>query len=184
MASWYAPKETTLRSAGIMIAYLHGRPRDRGIRYKIPRGGIPGEGIPDGAVLAARAPTHGTRDAGRGFRLELKSTVQAQRLSLDFVLRALFALRSSGGLYLAMRATSVVDLLYGPLPGGGAAAQCLMDRSQVGKVESHNCWFCGKEYVQGDEHNVSDMARDNTERIGSVTHNSAKKLDPPAAKQR
>lgn len=37
----------------------------------------------------------------------------------------------------------------------------------------------GKEYIQDDEYNVTVTARGNTERIGSMTYDTAKQLDIP-----
>lgn len=73
VASWCASSRTTLRPDDIANMRLQGRPVDRVILCKMPRGGIPEEVIPDGAVLAARVTIYGARDAERGFWLELKS---------------------------------------------------------------------------------------------------------------
>ena len=54
----------------IQNAYLQGLEVDRLILYRIPKGGIPGEDVPDGTVIAARVPIYGTEDAGRGFWLK------------------------------------------------------------------------------------------------------------------
>ena len=60
------------KSADIKSAHLQGKQNDRIIFYRIPKGGIPEEGIGEGDVLAARVPIYGTKDAGRGFWLRLK----------------------------------------------------------------------------------------------------------------
>lgn len=80
--------------------------------------------------------------------MELKSTVQAQGFGLNFVLRALFALHNMDGKMSAMLIANVDGLLTGFLPEGEAAVQCILDRFQVGTIESQNFGFCGKEYVQ------------------------------------
>ena len=67
--------KVVIRSFDVSNAYLQGVPVNRIILYKIPRGGIPEEDVPDGAVIAARVPIYGTRDAGRGFWLKLKEIV-------------------------------------------------------------------------------------------------------------
>ena len=58
-----------IKSADISSAYLQGKEVDRIILYRIPKGGIPEEGVADGAVIAARVPIYGTKGAGRGFWL-------------------------------------------------------------------------------------------------------------------
>lgn len=78
---------------------------------------------------------------------------------------------------MAMFTRSVDDLLYGVLPQGGAVLQRILDILQLGMVESQNFRLCGKEYIQDDEHNVTVTARENTERIGSVTYDTKEKLN-------
>jgi len=70
--SYCASSKLKIKSADIQSAYLQGKPVDRVILYKIPRGGIPEHGVKEGAVIAARVPIYGTKDAGRGFWLRLK----------------------------------------------------------------------------------------------------------------
>ena len=69
--SWCASHKVRIRSADISSAYLQGKQNDRIILYRIPGGGIPGEGVEEGSVIAARVPIYGTKDAGRGFWLRL-----------------------------------------------------------------------------------------------------------------
>ena len=61
-----------IKSADISSAYLQGKLNDRVILYRVPKGGIPEQGIEDCAVLAARVPIYGTKDAGRGVWLKFK----------------------------------------------------------------------------------------------------------------
>ena len=78
--SWCAANKVMIRSADISNAYLQGNEVDRVILYKIPKGGIPEEGVEEGTVIAARVPIYGTKDAGRGFWLKLKKVVTDQGL--------------------------------------------------------------------------------------------------------
>lgn len=87
------------------------------------------EEIHDGAAMAARVPVYRTHGAARASRPELKSTVQAHDFALDFVLRALFALRSEGGKILALLTANTEHLLYGHLTEGEAAMQKIVDRA-------------------------------------------------------
>ena len=64
--SWCASNKVKIMSADISSAYLQGKQNERIILYRIPRGGIPGAGVPEGSVIAARVPIYGTKDAGRG----------------------------------------------------------------------------------------------------------------------
>lgn len=99
--------------------------------------------------------------------------------SLNFELRTLFAVRSSDGKIIAMPTTNVGDLLYGFLPEGAAAMHCILDRFQAGKVESPNPRCCGECHAQDGEYNMTVAGIDNTERIGFVTYDNARKLDTP-----
>ncbi len=54
MLSWAAQAGVKVKVADITNAYLQGRPMYRILLYRIPMGGIPEEGIEDGAVIAAR----------------------------------------------------------------------------------------------------------------------------------
>ena len=52
--SWAASVGATIRSADVTNAYLQGLPMDRILLYRIPRGGIPEEGLEEGTVIACR----------------------------------------------------------------------------------------------------------------------------------
>ena len=81
--SWCASPKVQIRTADITNAFLHGKPVDIIILDRVPRGGIPEEGIREGAVLAARFPIYGTRDAGRGFWIKLKEVCTNAGLALN-----------------------------------------------------------------------------------------------------
>ena len=65
--SWCASNHVKIKSADITSAYLQGKPVDRIILYRIPRGGIPEEGVKEGDIIAARVPIYGTKDAVQDF---------------------------------------------------------------------------------------------------------------------
>ena len=87
---------------------------DRIILYRIPKGGIPEEGIEEGAVIAARVPIYGTKDAGRGFWLRLKEVVLSKGYCLNQILPTVFTLRHNGAISGVM-SCNADDLLYGSL---------------------------------------------------------------------
>ena len=95
--SWCASSKATIKSADISNAYLQGIENDRIILYRIPKGGIPGEGVEEGAVIAARVPIYGTRDTGRGFWLRLKEVVVENGYTLNQFLPTMFTLRDAEG---------------------------------------------------------------------------------------
>ena len=65
--SWCAAHKVKICSADISNAYLQGNEVDRVILYKIPKGGIPEEGVEEGTVIAARVSIYGIKDVGRAF---------------------------------------------------------------------------------------------------------------------
>jgi len=66
---WRAAHELDLHSADATSAYFQGRPLDRVLLMRQPRGGIPG--IEDGVVSLVRVPIYGLTDSGCGFWLRL-----------------------------------------------------------------------------------------------------------------
>eukprot|EP00974_Lingulodinium_polyedra_P064177 6199806-Lingulodinium_polyedra.AAC.1 len=70
---------------------------DRLLLYRIPKGGKPLEGVEEGTVIAARVPIYGTRDAGRGFWLELKEVALQNKFRLNRILPTFFSLLRDDG---------------------------------------------------------------------------------------
>ena len=108
--SWCASNHVRIKSADISIAYLQGKEVDRIILYRIPKGGIPEEGVADGAVIAARVPIYGTKDAGRGFWLRLKEVVLSEGYKLNQIVPTVFTLTKHGKIVSVM-SSNVDDLL-------------------------------------------------------------------------
>ena len=124
-----------IRSADITNAYLQGKEVDRTILYRIPRGGIPECGVPEGAVIAARVPINGTKDAGRGFWLQLKEVITSHGFTVNFILPTFFCLRKDGKIHAVMN-TNVDDLLYGYHPSGEACERKILEHFQIGREET------------------------------------------------
>ena len=82
--------------ADISNAYLQGNEVDRIILYRIPKGGIPEEGIEEGTVIATSVPIYGTKDAGRGFWLRLKEVVLNRGYTANRILPTMFSLVKDG----------------------------------------------------------------------------------------
>ncbi len=114
--SWCAAHKVKVKSADIRCAYLQGKENERIILYRIPKGGIPEEGVEEGAVVAARVPIYGTKDAGRGFWLKLSEKVQKEGYTLNRILPAMFSLTDSNKKIVGVMSTNVDDLLHGNLP--------------------------------------------------------------------
>ena len=165
--SWCASHQVRIRSADISSAYLQGKQNDRVILYRIPKGGIPEEGIEEGAVLAARVPIYGTKDAGRGFWLRLKEVAIEHGYTLNKILPTMFSLLIDGKIAGVM-SSNVDDLLYGSLPGYEGAMDAILDTFSVRERNEAPFRFCGKEVVQHEDMSITVTAKDNTEKIRPI----------------
>ena len=116
---------------------------DRVILYRIPKGGIPEEGINEGDVIAARVPIYGTKDAGRGWWLKLNDVVKGHGLTANRILPTLFSLRNEHQQIVAMMSTNVDDFLYGYKEEGREAMGAILD-AFTSTREDTEFRFCGK----------------------------------------
>ena len=165
--SWCASHKVKIRSADISSAYLQGKQNDRVILYRIPKGGIPEEGIEEGQVLAARVPIYGTKDAGRGFWLRLTEVVKEHNYTLNKILPTMFSLRDNGKI-VGVMSSNVDDLLYGSLPEFEGAMNSILDTFKVRERNEAPFRFCGKEVVQHEDYSITVTAKDNTEKIRPI----------------
>ena len=165
--SWCSSHKVKIKSADISSAYLQGKQNDRVILYRIPKGGIPEEGIEEGSVLAARVPIYGTKDAGRGFWLRLKEVATENGYILNKILPTMFSLRDNGKI-VGVMSSNVDDLLYGSLPGYEQTINDLLDTFSVRERNDAPFRFCGKEVVQHDDLSITVTAKDNTEKIRPI----------------
>jgi len=175
--SFCACHKVKVKSADIQAAYLQGKPVDRIILYRIPKGGIPEHGIAEGAVIAARVPIYGTKDAGRGFWLRLKQVVTDNGFELNKILPTLFALRDkTTNKMMGMMTTNVDDLLYGTVAEAEPVMRKILDAFSVREEQEMKFRFCGKEISQDSEFNITVTAKDNTEKIRPIDIPDKKKL--------
>ena len=132
-----ASSKVKIKSADIPSAYLQGKEVDRVILYRVPKGGVPEEGMGEGAVIAPRIPINGAKDAGRGFWLKLREVVLAQGYTLNQVLPTAFTLRA-GGRIIGVVSSNADDLIYGNLPEAEDEIEQILKtfpiRAQNGKV--------------------------------------------------
>jgi len=166
--SWCASSKVKIHSADISSAYLQGKQNDRVILYRIPKGGIPGEGIEEGSVIAARVPIYGTKDAGRGFWLRLKEVALDNGYSLNKILPTMFSLRDTDNKLVGVMSSNVDDLLYGNLPGHEKQMNDILDTFSVRERNEAPFRFCGKEVVQHEDYSITVTAKDNVEKIRPI----------------
>ena len=174
--SWAASNRCKLKSADISNAYLQGKEVDRVILYRIPKGGIPGRGIAEGAIIAARVPIYGTKDAGRGFWLQLKEVVISKGYKLNRILPSMFTLRDKEGHIVSVMSSNVDDLLYASKPGYEDAINEVLKTFSVREVNDTPFRFCGKEVKQFEDYSIKVTAKDNTEKIKPINIKKGNKL--------
>jgi hypothetical protein len=179
--SYCASSKLKIKSADIQSAYLQGKPVDRVILYKIPRGGIPEHGVKEGAVIAARVPIYGTKDAGRGFWLRLKEDMLQAGYSLNKILPTLFAFRDCNDHIVGMMASNVDDLLFAASGDAEKAIYKVLKGFNVDKVQEGEFRFCGKEVKQYEDFSIKVTVKDNTEKIRPITIPDRKRLIDPCS---
>ena len=173
--SWCASNNVKVKSADISSAYLQGKENERLILYRIPKGGIPEEGVEEGAVVAARVPIYGTKDAGRGFWLKLNEVVLREGYTLNQILPALFAISDKGKI-VAVLSSNVDDLLHGEKKEYEGAMQRILKAFSVREENEDEFRFCGKEVVQHADFSITVTAKDNTEKIRPISIGGGRKL--------
>ena len=114
--AWTASFSLKIRSIDITNAYFHGEKMDRLMLLRLPKGGLPDDEIPEGAMMLARVPIYGTKDAGRRFWLKLKGTITNIGLTQNSQCPALFTYSEDGDVKLMM-GTHVDDILFACKPG-------------------------------------------------------------------
>ncbi len=164
--SWCASNRVTIKSADITSAYLQGKENDRVILYRIPKGGIPEEGVEE---LAARVPVYGTKDAGRGFWLRLSEVVQEHGYTLNKILPTMFVFRDKAEKIVAVMSSNVDDLLYCNLPGFAEPMEKILELFSVRDRKEISFRFCGKEVVQHEDFSITVTAKDTTEKIRPIS---------------
>ena len=165
--SWAASNKVVIKSADISNAYLQGKQNDRIILYRIPKGGIPEEGVYEGDVLAARVPIYGTKDAGRGFWTQLKDVVLENGYTLNTILPTVFTLREKGKI-VGVMSSNVDDLLFGSKPEHEHVMDKILDKFSVRERNLPPFRFCGKEVEQHEDFSITVTAKDNTEKIRPI----------------
>ena len=85
-----------IRSADISNAYSQGKPLDRVLLFKPPKGGLPGEDPSDDPVLLAHVPVYGTKDAGRGFWMRFREVMLSAGWKENSIMPAMYSLGQDG----------------------------------------------------------------------------------------
>ena len=111
-----ASRGSVVRSADVRNAYFQGKPLERTLLLRPPKGGLPGEGDLSDAAILAKVPIYGTRDAGRMFWKRLREVLIGAGMRPNKYIKALYVYEK-GGAIKALLATHVDDLMWTADPG-------------------------------------------------------------------
>ena len=164
VCSWAACHQADIHSADITSAYFQGRPLDRVLLMRQPRGGLPG--VEPNVLFLVRVPVYGITDSGRGFWLRLDADARKSGLKASQFFPGLYYLPGEqGGDACALMCTHVDDLLYSFLPEGEEVMKSFLAKFSVGSSDTNSFRYCGKQFVRGDDKVIKVDTADNTRKI-------------------
>ena len=97
---------------------------------KQPSGGLPGED--PSAMMLARVPVYGTKDAGRKFWKRLRKEWIDAGFRENHVLRALYSYTDDKGNLLALVGTHVDDVIWAAMPEADAVINKVIEAFKCG----------------------------------------------------
>ena len=149
---WCAAHELDLHSADVTSAYFQGRPLDRVLLMRQPRGGIPG--VDEGIVYLVRVPIYGLTDSGRGFWLRLDGDAKKEGMKASQFFPGLYFLPGSDRDACALMCTHVDDLLYCYLPEGKEVIERFLNKFNIGSTEVNEFRYCGKQFSRSGDGDI------------------------------
>ena len=157
----------TLHVGDLVHGYFQGEKLERKLLLKAPKGGIPGL-VAEGSFLLALVPIYGTKDAGRGlWRRVFRVCTGDAGLTENFVFSALYHYAEAGDTKI-MLATHVDDLIWACKTGYEDKVQTIINTLLLGKHERGSFRFCGLEYVQHENYEVTKTCQATTEKMNGV----------------
>ena len=163
---WCAAHELDLHSADVTSAYFQGRPLDRVLLMRQPRGGIPG--VDEGIVYLVRVPIYGLTDSGRGFWLRLDGDAKKEGMKASQFFPGLYFLPGSDRDACALMCTYVDDLLYCYLPEGKEVIERFLNKFNIGSTEVNEFRYCGKQFSRSGDGDIFVDTVDNTRKIKPI----------------
>ena len=151
LLSFAACKGLELHSGDITAAFLQGAPIERTLLMAAPKDGIPTESGPPiepYTHLIALMSAYGSKDAPRGFWLELRRALQQS--GLVEVDPAFYALVGDGVTH-GLLCSHVDDLLWAGDSYMDAAMKKVQERFTFGSTEDGSFRFCGRKIESTDE---------------------------------
>ena len=176
LLAWAAGRKCRVKIADISNAYFQGRPLDRVLLFRPPKGGLPGEDDSDGAMICARVPVYGTKDAGRGFWLRIREVILENGWKENPIMPAFYNLVVDGKLRGCI-ATHVDDLMWWVDEGYESHIDGVLAAFKIKKVEEGEFRFCGREITQDKDFNIMITCKDTAERIEPVNYNGKGRKD-------
>ena len=164
---WCAINKVDLHSADVTSAYFQGRPLDRVLMMRQPRGGLPG--VEEGIVYLVRVPIYGLTDSGRGFWLRLDGDAKVCGMKASQFFPGLYYLPGSNGDACALICTHVDDLLHCYLPEGKDVMDSFLAKFNIGSAETNSFRYCGKQFDRSSGGDIHVDTVDNTRKIRPIT---------------
>ena len=135
LCCWAAIQGAQLHSADVASTYFQGRPLDRVLIMRQPRGGLPG--IDPEVFFLVRVPIYGLTDSGRGFWLRLDGDARSSGLKQSKFYPGLDFLPGPDKDCIALMATHVDDILYAHIPEGKSVIDNSLEKFNLGSSESN-----------------------------------------------
>ena len=171
--SFAASHRLKIRSIDITNAYFQGETQDRLMLLKQPSGGLPGED-PD-AMMLARVPVYGTKDAGRKFWKRLRKEWIDAGFRENHVLRALYSYTDEKGNLLALVGTHVDDVIWAAMPEAEAVIRRVIEAFKCGEPDECNFRYCGKEVTQDSDFNIRVTCKATTDKLEPIRARAGRK---------
>ena len=180
LCCWAAIQGAQLHSADVASAYFQGRPLDRVLIMRQPRGGLPG--VAPEVFFLVRVPVYGLTDSGRGFWLQLDGDARASGLKQSKFYPGLYFLPGKDKDCVALMATHVDDILYAYIPEGRPVIESFLKKFNLGSTESNSFRYCGKQFERLKDGTITQDTRDNTRRIKPIKIATGRPLSEPLGK--
>ena len=180
LCCWAAIQGAQLHSADVASAYFQGRPLDRVLIMRQPRGGLPG--VDPYVFFLVRVPVYGLTDSGRGFWLRLDGDARSSGLKQSKFYPGLYFLPGTDNDCVALMATHVDDILYAYIPEGKSVIDSFLQKFNLGSSESNSFRYCGKQFERTADGTITQDTCDNTRRIKPIKIAPGRSASEPLGK--
>ena len=130
-----------------------------------------------------RVPVYGTKDAGRGFYLQMNAEIQARGFVASQICPATYYLFGKAQHLAAMMCTHVDDLIFAYTGEGKEAVDAILNRFSVGKIEEGSFRYCGRRFSQDKDCTIHVDVRDNTRNLKPAALGKDRNMNDPLAQE-